>query len=161
MTSLTIAGGGIGGLTAAIAAAEQGLGVTVYEAKDRLGNRAWTTDGDFRANWGPHVTYGVGSWWRWLKERGLGEPASRFPRLPKTAFRIDRRGRRLPPVGLIRSLAKIRRRSGPVDRSAVELDSAVHRAQAHRFYFRQRMHVLAFHFAMEVPASHPDGLGRS
>jgi GNAT superfamily N-acetyltransferase len=44
---------------------------------------------------------------------------------------------------------------------AVELDSAVHRAEAHRFYFRQRMHVLAFHFAMEVPASHSDGLGRS
>jgi phytoene dehydrogenase-like protein len=117
MTSLTIVGGGIGGLTAAIAAAERGLGVTVYEAKDRLGGRAWTTDGDFKANWGPHVIYGDGSWWRWLKERGLGEPASRFPRLPKTAFRIDGRGRRLPPIGLIRSLAKIRRRSGPVDRS--------------------------------------------
>jgi predicted NAD/FAD-binding protein len=51
MTSLTIVGGGIGGLTAAIAAAEHGVGVTLYEAKDRLGGRAWTTDGDFKANW--------------------------------------------------------------------------------------------------------------
>jgi ribosomal protein S18 acetylase RimI-like enzyme len=44
--------------------------------------------------------------------------------------------------------------------TAVELDSAVHRTEAHRFYFRQRMSVLAFHFALEVPASHPEGIGR-
>jgi len=31
--------------------------------------------------------------------------------------------------------------------SVVELDSAVTRASAHRFYFRERMHVLAFHFS--------------
>jgi len=34
--------------------------------------------------------------------------------------------------------------------SSVELDSAVHRADAHRFYFRERMHVLAFHFSVGV-----------
>jgi GNAT superfamily N-acetyltransferase len=43
--------------------------------------------------------------------------------------------------------------------TAVELDSAVHRTEAHRFYFRQRMHVRAFHFALNVPACHPEGLG--
>jgi GNAT superfamily N-acetyltransferase len=43
--------------------------------------------------------------------------------------------------------------------TAVELDSAVHRTEAHRFYFRQRMHVGAFHFALEVPTSHPEGPG--
>jgi GNAT superfamily N-acetyltransferase len=31
--------------------------------------------------------------------------------------------------------------------SVVELDSAVHRADAHRFYFREQMHVLGFHFS--------------
>lgn len=31
--------------------------------------------------------------------------------------------------------------------SVLELDSGVHRADAHRFYFRQRMHVLGFHFS--------------
>jgi GNAT superfamily N-acetyltransferase len=31
--------------------------------------------------------------------------------------------------------------------SVVELDSAVQRADAHRFYFKQRMHVLGFHFS--------------
>lgn len=37
----------------------------------------------------------------------------------------------------------------------VELDSAVHRADAHRFYFRERMHVLGFHFSVAMSA---DGL---
>ncbi|MCA1579948.1 MAG: GNAT family N-acetyltransferase [Acidobacteria bacterium] len=32
----------------------------------------------------------------------------------------------------------------------VELDSAVHRADAHRFYFRERMHVLGFHFSVAM-----------
>ena len=35
--------------------------------------------------------------------------------------------------------------------SVVELDSAVHRADAHRFYFRQKMHVMGFHFSIAVP----------
>jgi GNAT superfamily N-acetyltransferase len=30
--------------------------------------------------------------------------------------------------------------------TALELDSGVHRAEAHRFYFRQRMTISAFHF---------------
>lgn len=34
--------------------------------------------------------------------------------------------------------------------SVVELDSAVHRADAHRFYFRERMHVLGFHFSISI-----------
>jgi GNAT superfamily N-acetyltransferase len=34
--------------------------------------------------------------------------------------------------------------------SVVELDSAVHRADAHRFYFRERMFVLGFHFSHSI-----------
>ena len=34
--------------------------------------------------------------------------------------------------------------------SVVELDSAVHRADAHRFYFRERMYVLGFHFSHPI-----------
>ena len=34
--------------------------------------------------------------------------------------------------------------------SVVELDSAVHRADAHRFYFRERMYVLGFHFSHSI-----------
>jgi GNAT superfamily N-acetyltransferase len=34
--------------------------------------------------------------------------------------------------------------------SVVELDSAVHRADAHRFYFRERMYILGFHFSHTI-----------
>jgi GNAT superfamily N-acetyltransferase len=34
--------------------------------------------------------------------------------------------------------------------SVVELDSAVHRADAHLFYFRERMYVLGFHFSHSI-----------
>lgn len=34
--------------------------------------------------------------------------------------------------------------------SHVELDSGVQRLHAHRFYFRQRMHVLGFHFSLAL-----------
>ena len=32
----------------------------------------------------------------------------------------------------------------------LELDSAVQRAAAHRFYFRQRMHIASYHFRLKV-----------
>lgn len=32
--------------------------------------------------------------------------------------------------------------------SVVELDSAVHRHAAHRFYFREGMHILGYHFSL-------------
>jgi len=38
--------------------------------------------------------------------------------------------------------------------SVVELDSAVTRADAHRFYFRERMHVLAYHFSHSLVPPH-------
>ncbi|MBI3884259.1 MAG: GNAT family N-acetyltransferase [Opitutae bacterium] len=34
----------------------------------------------------------------------------------------------------------------------LHLDSGVHRAAAHRFYFRQRMFIDDFHFALKLPA---------
>ena len=44
--------------------------------------------------------------------------------------------------------------------TTVELDSAVHRTDAHRFYFRRRMSVVAFHFVLTVPSSPPMGPDR-
>jgi GNAT superfamily N-acetyltransferase len=32
----------------------------------------------------------------------------------------------------------------------VELDSAVHREEAHRFYSREGMHILGYHFSLAV-----------
>lgn len=37
----------------------------------------------------------------------------------------------------------------------IELDSAVERKQAHRFYFREHMHVLAFHFSLALHGTDP------
>ena len=34
--------------------------------------------------------------------------------------------------------------------SVLDLDSGVHRAEAHRFYFRERMHVSSFHFTVPL-----------
>jgi GNAT superfamily N-acetyltransferase len=41
-----------------------------------------------------------------------------------------------------------------VGSTVVELDSAVHRFEAHRFYFREGMHILAYHLSMScAPAA--------
>jgi GNAT superfamily N-acetyltransferase len=36
--------------------------------------------------------------------------------------------------------------------NTLELDSAVTRTDAHRFYYRERMHILAYHFSITLPA---------
>ena len=55
MQEITIVGGGLAGLTAAIACAEQGAPVRLLEAHDELGGRARSTDGPYKANLGPHA----------------------------------------------------------------------------------------------------------
>ena len=37
--------------------------------------------------------------------------------------------------------------------SVLELDSATHRHEAHRFYFRERLHILAYHFSVPIGAA--------
>ena len=61
MNEITVVGGGLGGLVAAISCAEAGAPVRLLEAHRMLGGRARTTDGPFRANLGPHVLYDDGS----------------------------------------------------------------------------------------------------
>jgi phytoene dehydrogenase-like protein len=118
MANITVIGGGIGGLTAAVTAREQGHEVTLHEAHERLGGRAWTTTaGDRRANWGPHVLYSDGPFWRWLDERGLARPAASFPTLAKATIREDGRRRRVPSTAAARALLKLRKASAPVERS--------------------------------------------
>lgn len=52
-------------------------------------------------------------------------------------------------AALLRWLAAEARRHGCVQ---LELDSGVQRHDAHRFYFRERMHVSAYHFVVALPA---------
>jgi phytoene dehydrogenase-like protein len=77
---LTIVGGGLTGLTAAIEAAERGWRVVVAEAHSQPGGRARSLPAPFRANAGPHAIYVDGPWWAWLERRGLTPPIVEAPR---------------------------------------------------------------------------------
>jgi len=124
---VTIVGGGIGGLVAAIAAREAGLAVTLHEAHDELGGRARTTPGPHRANWGPHVIYDDGPFWAWLHARGLARPAARVPLLPRARFRVDGEGRSTMPIPVARAIVRLRRRSltAPVDATFTDWASSL------------------------------------
>src|SRR6266536_718090 len=69
--SVTVVGGGLGGLVAAIRRAEQGVPAVLHEANRRLGGRAGSTGPPFIANHGPHGLYADGITWRFLRERRI------------------------------------------------------------------------------------------
>jgi NAD(P)-binding Rossmann-like domain len=117
MERITVIGGGLGGLTAAVTAREQGHAVTLHEAHERLGGRAWTAPGARRANWGPHVVYSDGPLWRWLDERGLARPAHTFPKMARLIVREDGRRRRMPSIAVGTAIVRLRKAAAPVDRS--------------------------------------------
>ena len=106
---ITIVGGGLAGLTAAIACAEGGARVRLLEAHDELGGRARSTDGPYRANLGPHALLCNSPFWAWLGERDLLPPSAR-PRLSGFRFRWHGEIRRVPAV-------EQRRRRAPAARS--------------------------------------------
>ena len=119
-THVTVVGGGLGGLVAAVSAREAGFEVTLHESRRELGGRARTTPGPHRANWGPHVVYADGALWSWLDERGLARPAHRAPALPRMAFRFDGRAHLLPPAVALADAVRLRRADAPVDRPFVD-----------------------------------------
>ncbi len=114
MSNITIIGGGLAGLTAAIACAERGAGVRVFEAHDQLGGRARSTDGPYKANLGPHAIYRGGPLWDWLSERHLMPPLAR-PRLTGYRFHYEQAIHRTPPITLIPPGLRLRGRLAPVD----------------------------------------------
>lgn len=117
MRHVTIVGGGLAGLVAAITSAERGATVTLYEAGAELGGRARSTRPPFVANDGPHAVYDDGATWRWLNERGLAQPAARLPvaALGRLRVRLGGRRRATVPPGLARLLAS-RHAAAPVER---------------------------------------------
>src|SRR2546423_1955735 len=48
-------------------------------------------------------------------------------------------------------LAELATRAAAAGCSFLDLDSGVRRSDAHRFYFRERMQIVSYHFAVEVP----------
>lgn len=47
-------------------------------------------------------------------------------------------------------LRELERRAREAGCQAIDLDSALHRARAHRFYFREGLEVVSFHFARKL-----------
>ncbi len=112
---ITVIGGGLAGLTAAISCAEQGAAVQLLEAHGELGGRARSLPGPYRANLGPHALLASSPFWHWLGERQLLPPHAR-PRLSGVRFRWQDDIRRVPAVGAAVAALRLRGRSAPVDR---------------------------------------------
>ncbi|HVY79302.1 MAG TPA: NAD(P)-binding protein [Solirubrobacterales bacterium] len=114
MSRVTVVGGGLAGLTAAITVAEGGASVRLLEAHAELGGRARSMGGPFKANFGPHVIYKDGPLWDWLAEREL-LPSYSGPPLSGIRFRWQGEIRRTPPLGTIPAVLRLRGRQAPVD----------------------------------------------
>jgi phytoene dehydrogenase-like protein len=114
MDKVTIVGGGIAGLTAAIACAEQGAAVQLLEAHGELGGRARSTAGPYKANLGPHALLSSSPFWGWLGERDLLPPYARPP-LSGVRFRWRDDIRRVPAVGAAVAALRLRGRAAPVE----------------------------------------------
>jgi phytoene dehydrogenase-like protein len=114
MEAITIIGGGLAGLTAAISSAEQGADVRLLEAHAELGGRARSTDGPYKANLGPHALLCNSPFWAWLGERDLLPPSAR-PRLSGFRFRWRDEIRRVPAVGAAVAALRLRGRNAPVE----------------------------------------------
>ncbi|MCP2336945.1 NAD(P)-binding protein [Actinomadura rupiterrae] len=105
-TTITIVGGGLGGLTAAIACAEAGASVVLHEAHRSLGGRGRATSpAPYVVHDGAHVFYADGPHYRWLAKRGLvkglGWPSPLG--FSRVRFRVDGRLRLAPPVSVLRA----------------------------------------------------------
>lgn len=116
MQQITVVGGGVAGLAAAITAAEAGARVRLLEAHGELGGRARSTEGPYKANLGPHVIYKDGQLWGWLRDRRLLPPTANPP---LSGIRVRWQGeiRRTPPLGAIPTVLRLRGRAAPTDRS--------------------------------------------
>ncbi len=133
MSQITIIGGGLAGLTAAVACAEAGAEVVVHEAHATLGGRARTSERPWLAHEGPHAFYADGPHWHWLVERDLVGPLAPLPLREVRGAWFHRGGRlrRTPPPSLLPMLAH-RRRRAPVDVDFHTWAAALHGEEAAR-----------------------------
>lgn len=114
MREITIIGGGLAGLTAAISCAERGASVHLLEAHEELGGRARSAAGPYKANLGPHAVLARSPLWSWLRERELLPAHVRSP-LSGVRFRWRDDIRRVPAVGATVAALRLRARTAPAD----------------------------------------------
>jgi len=98
---VTVIGGGLAGLIAAVEVAEAGVPVRLLEARRRLGGRATSTPGAWSANLGPHALYAGTGLWTWLRGRGL-DGGARRPSPTGVRWRWRGAARSTPPAALLR-----------------------------------------------------------
>jgi phytoene dehydrogenase-like protein len=109
MNEITVIGGGVAGLVAAIACSEGGAPVRLLEAHETLGGRGRSTDGPYVANFGPHVLYANGTLWDFM-------PPMARPPLTGVLFRAGGRRHRTPPIAFMRAVLRLwRTREAPDD----------------------------------------------
>jgi len=111
---VTIVGGGLAGLVAAITCAEGGARVRLLEAHAQLGGRARSKGGPYKANLGPHALFKDGAMWKWLAERNL-LPRCASPSLSGIRLRWQGDVRRMPPVNSMLPILRLRGREAPPD----------------------------------------------
>jgi phytoene dehydrogenase-like protein len=114
MRRVTVIGGGLAGLTAAVSCAEQGAAVRLLESHTELGGRARSTEGPYKVNLGPHALLSNSPFWRWLGERDLLPPHARPP-LSGVRFRWRDDIRRVPAVGAAVAALRLRARTAPIE----------------------------------------------
>ena len=86
---VTVVGGGLAGLIAAVSLAKGGRKVKLFEQARHLGGRAaTTTQNGFSLNLGPHALYAGGALYRTLREWKVPVSA-KSPVLGKTAFLVE------------------------------------------------------------------------
>jgi phytoene dehydrogenase-like protein len=104
---ISVVGGGLAGLVAAVSCAERGAAVRLLEATSKLGGRARSLEHDgFITNQGPHALYAGGPGWQWLRARHL---LPETVKLPPTSVRMRYGGRtRTPPLRFLRAGAALR-----------------------------------------------------
>ncbi len=112
MQEVTIVGGGLAGLIAAISVAEQGGRVSLHERRPVLGGRATTKEGPYRTNFGPHALY-TGPMTAWLEARDL-LPARVAP--AEGSFAMVWRGERQPFPPIFAAVMESLSLEAPVER---------------------------------------------
>jgi hypothetical protein len=115
MSEITVVGGGVAGLVAAIACAEGGAAVRLLEAHAQLGGRGRGSGEAFVTNLGPHVLYANGRLWPFMAERGLLPPMAP-PSYSGIRFRAGGTARLTPPLAFTTAIARLARvREAPDD----------------------------------------------
>lgn len=117
MQEITVVGGGLSGLVAAVSCAEAGAPVRLVESHQALGGRGRSLGGPYVANEGTRVFYADGPTWAWLRKQRVAEPAVRLGPKELRRFRFRRDGRLVsaPPTSVLRPLLS-RHVRAPVDR---------------------------------------------